>query len=322
MIKQNQMVSVCMITYNHEAYISEAIEGVLMQQTTFSIELIIGEDCSTDNTRNICIEYQEKYPDKIKLLLPETNLGMMQNFITSLQACTGKYIALCEGDDYWTDPLKLQKQVDFLEANKDYSICFHNVKVLDQGQLKEDFICKEMPETTTLKYLVTENFIHTSSVLFRKNKNVIDELETMNSPAGDYILHMLNAKYGKIKKLKTTMAVYRYGIGLWSKQTNWMISLKNISIYGSLVGHFNEEINSKLETAFLQSFKSIACSSLSQEHKEIIIQHFQCHPLTNELLCIIFSRYLTIKQERQSIKKLVRRLFVLIKTRFLSKVLI
>ena len=121
----NTIVSVCMITYNHENFIREAIDGVLMQKTDFPIELIIGEDCSTDGTRKIVMEYARKYPDIIRPLLPDSNLGMMKNFIETMQAATGKYIALCEGDDYWTDPYKLQKQVDFLEANEEYSLCCH-----------------------------------------------------------------------------------------------------------------------------------------------------------------------------------------------------
>ena len=98
-LEEEVMVSVCMITYNHEAYIAQAIEGVLMQQTDFPIELVIGEDCSTDRTRAICLEYQQRHPGIIRLALRERNIGMMPNFVQTLQACEGKYIALCEGDD-------------------------------------------------------------------------------------------------------------------------------------------------------------------------------------------------------------------------------
>jgi glycosyltransferase involved in cell wall biosynthesis len=122
-----------MITYNHEKFIAEAIEGVLMQKTDFPIELIIGEDCSTDRTREICIAYQQQYPGIIKLQLPETNKGMTRNFIENMQAAQGKYIALCEGDDYWTDPQKLQKQVDFLEANPGYNLCCHRYKIYNEA---------------------------------------------------------------------------------------------------------------------------------------------------------------------------------------------
>ena len=118
-------VSVFMMAYNHEKYISEAIDGVLMQKTNFDFDIVIGEDCSTDNTRQIVLDYQQQYPGKVKLLLHEKNIGAMANQMAVFNACKGKYIAMCEGDDYWTDPYKLQKQVDFLEANEDYSICSH-----------------------------------------------------------------------------------------------------------------------------------------------------------------------------------------------------
>lgn len=137
---ENPVVSVCMITYNHESYICEAIEGVLMQKTSFPIELIIGEDCSTDNTRKIVREYEERYPEIIKAQYPEKNRGMINNFLTVLQSASGKYIAYCEGDDYWTDPFKLQKQVDFLEENKKYSFCCHryNRLYVESNEFKND----------------------------------------------------------------------------------------------------------------------------------------------------------------------------------------
>src|SRR6516164_8232942 len=117
-------VSVFMITYNHGKYISEAIESIVSQKTNFEFELVIGEDCGPDDTRAICEQYAAKYPDIINLLPSDKNYGPMGNTIRVMYACTGKYVALCEGDDYWTDPYKLQKQVDFLEANPDFSICF------------------------------------------------------------------------------------------------------------------------------------------------------------------------------------------------------
>ena len=123
-------VSVHMITYNHERFIAQAIEGVLMQQTDFAVELVIGEDCSTDGTRAIVRRYGERYPERIRLLLQERNLGARANALATLNACRGQYIALCEGDDYWTDPTKLQKQVDFLESHPECSLCFHRVLVV------------------------------------------------------------------------------------------------------------------------------------------------------------------------------------------------
>ena len=120
------LVSIVTITYNHEKYIEKCIEGVLSQIMNFPIEFIIAEDCSTDNTRAICEEYARKNPSIITLITSSENVGALANERRAIESAQGKYIALCEGDDYWTDPLKLQKQVDFLETHPDYSVCFHN----------------------------------------------------------------------------------------------------------------------------------------------------------------------------------------------------
>jgi len=123
------LLSVITITYNHEPFIAKTIEGVLMQKTSFPIEYIIAEDCSTDNTRNICFEYANKNPNTIKLITSDNNVGFVENEKRGIRAARGKYIAFCEGDDYWTDPLKLQKQVDFLELHPEYSVTFHRYQI-------------------------------------------------------------------------------------------------------------------------------------------------------------------------------------------------
>ncbi|WEK21280.1 MAG: glycosyltransferase [Candidatus Pedobacter colombiensis] len=127
------IVSVCCITYNHEKYIAAAIESFLMQETEFRYEILIGDDCSTDNTRKIIEMYCERYPGRIRLISPSRNLGGIRNQIALVNRANGKYIAMCDGDDFWTDPFKLQKQVDFLEANPDYVICCHYTKVIDDN---------------------------------------------------------------------------------------------------------------------------------------------------------------------------------------------
>ena len=113
-------VSIAMLAYNHEKYIVDAIESVLMQRTSYTYKIIIAEDFSTDNTRKIVLDYQKKYPKKIKLILQDKNVGANQNNVDLLTNLEGIYIAALEGDDYWTDPLKLQKQIDFLENNPEY----------------------------------------------------------------------------------------------------------------------------------------------------------------------------------------------------------
>ena len=164
--------SVLMITYNHEKYFAKAIESVLMQKTNFDYEIVIGEDCSTDSTREIVLDYKAKHDDKIKLLLQEKNIGMMLNFIDTLKTCTGKYIALLEGDDYWTDPYKLQKQVDFLEANPNYGMVYSDIDTVDNGNnvVESEFFIKQKIKYRSgniFNHLFKTNFINTLTVCIR-----------------------------------------------------------------------------------------------------------------------------------------------------------
>lgn len=213
-------VSVLMITYNHEQFIAQAIESILMQQVSFEYEIVIGEDCSTDRTRDIIISYRKKYSDKIRALLHEKNIGMQKNFVQTYKACQGKYIGLCEGDDYWTDPSKLQKQVDFLEANPDFSICFHKVKILEDNQLKDDYITQVPSTTSTILELARGNYIHTLSCVFRNNISNIFGPHFASSPLGDYYLHMMNARHGKIYYINEILGVYRvHNTSIWSRQS-------------------------------------------------------------------------------------------------------
>lgn len=131
-MKAYPLVSVCIITYNQSSYITQTIEGVLMQQTKFPFEIIISDDCSTDGTREICKRYSKFNPDKVRLMLPSKNQGISRNFYNTLFNALGKYIAFCEGDDYWIDPYKLQKQVDYLELNPDVGCVYTDFNRLRQ----------------------------------------------------------------------------------------------------------------------------------------------------------------------------------------------
>lgn len=127
------LVSICCITYNHAPFIRKCLDGFLMQETTFPVEILIHDDASTDGTDDIIHEYADKYPEKIFPLFEEQNQysqGVLVDFFNYNRA-RGKYIAYCEGDDHWTDPFKLQKQVDFMETHPEYSICFHNCHYYD-----------------------------------------------------------------------------------------------------------------------------------------------------------------------------------------------
>ncbi len=129
--KPEIMVSVCCITYNHEKYIAQALDGFLMQETNFKFEILIGEDNSADNTKAIIEDYSNRYPGLVQLISHNPNKGAIRNQIDILGRAKGKYVAMCDGDDFWTDSAKLQKQVDFLENHDDYVMCCHHSKVID-----------------------------------------------------------------------------------------------------------------------------------------------------------------------------------------------
>lgn len=132
-MQENVMVSICCIVYNHESYIRQCLDGFIMQKTNFVYEIVIHDDASTDKTAEIIREYEAKYPNIIKPIYQKENQyskGIQISATYNLPRAKGKYIALCEGDDYWTDPLKLQKQVDFLEINLEYSGCVHQATIL------------------------------------------------------------------------------------------------------------------------------------------------------------------------------------------------
>ena len=222
------LVSICIQTYNHKDYISQCLDSILIQQTNFPFEIILGEDESADGTRETCKEYAEKHPDKIKLFLRSRkdviyingNPTGRYNFMENLKACKGKYIALCEGDDYWTDPLKLQKQVDFLEKNPEYSMCFHQAEIVNnKGELIRYFNDISECKTLNTKELIQENIISTASSIFR-NGLVFSE-EFYKIAAADWALHLLNAERGFVYYLSDCMSSYRiHENGIWSKKYN------------------------------------------------------------------------------------------------------
>lgn len=231
------MVMVEMITYNHEGYIAQAIESVMMQKTSFNYKLLICEDCSTDATRVICIEYKKRFPDKIQLNLNEKNFGVSLNARKLHELSfksNSKYIAMCDGDDYWSDEYKLEKQINLLEANDEYAISYHRVEelLLNGSCNLEALNTAVVPKIYTIEDLAIGNIIHTPSVVFRNT--LLNEFPEWfaKAPVGDYVIHMLNARHGKIHYLPDVMAVYRVGVGthgslqIEKKLRNWEITLQ------------------------------------------------------------------------------------------------
>lgn len=209
------LVSILTITYNQEKYIRQALESFIAQKTDFDFEVIVADDNSSDKTPKIIQEFTDLHPTIFKPILREKNIGAVPNMIDVLRRAKGKYIAVCEGDDYWTDPHKLQKQVDFLEENPGYSVCFHLVRVIFEDNLGDEYTFPGVKDTTwyTKEELLKTNYIPTNSVVYRKQK--YDHLPTNVMPF-DWYLHLYHAKFGEIKLINKTMSVYRkHKGGIW-----------------------------------------------------------------------------------------------------------
>lgn len=206
----NIKVSVCVLSYNHEQYLRDCLEGIVMQKTTFPIEAWVHDDASTDSSQEIIKEYQQRYPDIIKPILQTENQyskkqgSILQNFL--YPHCAGEYIALCEGDDYWIDPYKLQKQVDFLDAHRDYVACVHNAIVTSGGSSSLFALVSPQSTDWQLEQILSRWSIPTASLIFRsKNQSRFEKMY----PNGDYALEIWLLAKGKIRYSPLPMSVYR-----------------------------------------------------------------------------------------------------------------
>lgn len=215
---ETPLVSICSITYNHEPYIRQCLDGMLSQKTNFPFEIIINDDCSTDGTTEIIKEYVAKYPNIIRPIFHEENQyskgvrGMFANFC--FPKARGKYIALCEGDDYWTDPLKLQKQVDFLENNKEYSMCFMNaIQHYEDSTIADRLFSNIEDRDYSPLEIFRQWIIPTASVLLKTNVVTSNIYKTACANErlifGDIILFLSCSRCGKLRGLNSIGSVYR-----------------------------------------------------------------------------------------------------------------
>lgn len=208
------LLSICCQTYNHKDYIEQAIEGFLMQQTDFHFEILLRDDASNDGTQEIVEAYAAKYPEKINPLIYSENQFQkgISPFRDNVKRAKGKYIAICEGDDYWTDPLKLQKQVDFMEGNPEFGLVYTNFDVFDNKTRKFTKL-KILPFSgSVLNKLILDNFIATLTVCFRAeclDHIDTDEIINQSFKMGDYPMWLQIANKYKIKYLDEITCVYR-----------------------------------------------------------------------------------------------------------------
>jgi glycosyltransferase involved in cell wall biosynthesis len=241
------LVSICCITYNHAAYIAQAMDSFLMQKTNFSYELIIGEDNSTDGTEAVLRKYAAAYPDDVTVVHHNPNIGAIANQIDTFSRARGKYIACCDGDDFWTDPLKLQKQVEFLEANPDYVICCHHTTVINEEGDK--VYEKELPCEMEFCYLDVllgnREETRNCSVMVRNEHyiNAVGKLDWYSKTYGTdsfFKLYILSVTQQKIYVMPDIMACYRlHKGGIWSMIPSRVRKGRMISDFNIVVNNFS-----------------------------------------------------------------------------------
>ncbi len=203
-------VSVAITTFDKERFIARGIASVLEQEVDFEYEIVIADDCSTDGTKAILLDYQFRFPDRIKIIQRQSNLGMVRNFLETYSECRGKYIAFLDGDDYWTSPHKLRKQVELLDREPGLALCFHRVRVVpDDAPERSGLLPADgEPIMRTLEDLLRGDCFATSSTMVRR---LFEELPAWcgEMPIPDWPTFVLHAQHGGIGYLDETMAVYR-----------------------------------------------------------------------------------------------------------------
>lgn len=221
--QETPLVAIWVVTYNHENFIGKALQSIVSQKTKFRFKAFVGEDCSTDGTRKICMDFQQKYPDLITLIPTKEN-NLKQNSYNVYNACYqsgATYVALLEGDDYWDDEYKLQKQVDLIEANPSMTAVCHNVKSLKNstGEVAIRFSENDRPsEKITLQDMLVRNWASTPSVLVKTEILRSTPGWVFSEKAPDFFLWCYAASKGCIGYLHEPMAVYRVNDqGIWSK---------------------------------------------------------------------------------------------------------
>ncbi len=259
--KYGKKISVIVTSYNHEEYIRECIDSILMQKSV-EIELIVGDDCSDDNTRIILENYHDLFPEIIKLLPLTENMGVTKNIKRCLETVTGEYVAICEGDDYWTDPYKLQKQVNFLEERPDCVMCFTSILLSYTNEEKKNYVHPKnlTKDTITTRELITNNFIgNFSCCMYRTEvvKNLPDTLYDIFTV--DWMFNIVCSEYGNIGFLSENMSVYRiHNEGLWSSKN----SKEKVSVLIELIELYNEFFSFRYDSEF-KKFQKELLSNIS-----------------------------------------------------------
>ena len=293
------ILSVCMVSYNQEQYVRDALDSILMQKTDFAYEVIVSDDCSKDRTVEILNEYAVKYPN-VRVITGDKNLGYPNNQRRSLEAAQGKYIALCDSDDYWTDPYKLQKQVDYLESHPECAICFHNVMHIYDGTTahRSLLVPLDFPSELTIEDVITRRwFLATNSEVFRRE--YVSFPDWYDSVLHiDYVLNLIISQYGTLHYMPDVMSVYRHTAISVNAQ-------HNDGKWGYMLFHCQtmKKILILIRPLFLKQYHAAIDARLAQYEKDIL--QYEC-----EVYCEkhFFARVLRLKTYKRIIRRFLKKM--------------
>jgi glycosyltransferase involved in cell wall biosynthesis len=264
-------VSILMLTYNHENFIGQAIESVLLQKVSFNLELIIADDASSDKTQDIIKSFLFHNPINIIPILREKNIGANKNWLDAYKKCSGRYIALLEGDDYWTDPNKLQKQVDFLDAHPEFVMSSTAYSQLNEatGELTDR---KNLfpSNVITIENMLQNNYVSTLTCMFRNHLFPEFPEGFYHLKIGDWPLHIMNAQYGNIKYFGDWVSgVYRvHDTGVWSNE----LMLKKHIAYAEVFEFLKENMQDKYRRTIDDKIVTFYYSAVIELYKKKLYQ--------------------------------------------------
>ncbi len=326
-INKIPLVTIISLTYNHELYIRQCLDGFLMQKTNFNFEVLIHDDASTDNTANIIREYEEKYPEIIKPIYQTENQyskggGIIHKFL--LPRSKGKYITMCEGDDYWTDPFKLQKQVDFLEENPEYGMVYTDAMSYNQitGQKRE----MKTSQVNTVEDILTYNKVYTLTTCFKKQlmEDYIKEISPNlpKFPFGDYPMWIYFFSREKLYYLSGYTAVYRVldnsasHRGNIDKRLYYEKKVYECKLY-MINKLFKDEINDQLLNKIKQrhAFYMLHLPIKLNSKQKFLDNYYFIKQIDNNLIKILFYlhklNFLFFSLAYRTFHKIVRKLYII-----------
>lgn len=315
-MSNNILVSIRCAVYNHEKYLRQCLDGFIMQKTNFRYEVIIHDDASTDKSAEIIKEYTKKYPEIFKPIFQKENLfsknkDAVRKVLDAAMNKESKYVALCEGDDYWISPNKLQTQIDFLENNPEYSFCFHNAinhwednSKPDTPIMKENEISREY----SADELYNKWFYATASFVFRKDVLYCDakkEFERYSGIVGDVPLILSATTIGKVYGMTEIMSVYRRHKNGWSMKNNFSTTIFKSDLIEALIikGNLPRILKKRLEKSYIHIALNNAIFMHDREGLKFILKNY---PAEYWLSCFKGSCVFFINALKRKFKKIVK----------------